>query len=79
MAKSYVGYDPEKANQLLDEMGLDKWDSDHNYRLRLNSKSLKVIVDVLSEGELHYMSVTELVKEYWENVGVGVSIMPFTW
>jgi len=70
--KAYVEYDPEKANQLLDEMGL-KWDKDHQYRLRPDGKTLTITIDV-TKTDSPTESVAELVKEYWEKVGVKTEV-----
>jgi len=67
-AKAYTEYDPNKANRLLDEVGL-KWDKDHKWRLRPDGKTLTIVLTLwpnLPNAE----EVCELVKEYWEAVGV---------
>lgn len=73
MSDYYATFDPEQANQLLDDMGL-KWDADHQYRLRPDGKRLTVILwDAISQAQQD-----ELVKDYWEAVGVAVTINPST-
>jgi len=72
----YIRYDPEKANRLLDEMGL-KWDKNHEYRLRPDGKTLTVIIEFVLRG--WYKSVLELVREYWEAVGVKTELKPIEW
>lgn len=67
-AESYADYDPKAARQLLDEMGLKK-DQDGFY-LRPDGKALSV--DLFARAE--YMPVCELVKTYWEDVGVKVNL-----
>ncbi len=71
-ATMYAEYDPEGANQLLDEMGLDKRDKD-GYRLRADGKPLHIVMSVATSfPSLLY----ELVKEYWEEVGVKTTVNP---
>jgi len=73
----YLRYDPEKANRLLDEMGLDKRDQE-GYRLRPDGKRLTVTVDFRPGGR-QYGPTLELVKEYWESVGVKTELNPVEW
>jgi peptide/nickel transport system substrate-binding protein len=63
--KSYADYDPARANRLLDELGLDKRDSD-GFRIGLDGK----VPTFLIEFWLPEVKVLELVKEYWEAVGI---------
>jgi len=67
--KAYAEYDPEKANALLDEIGL-KWDENHKYRLRPDGRTLTI----LYEYSPQYITAgaPELIKSYWEKVGVKV-------
>jgi len=73
-SKAYAQYDPERANKLLDEIGL-KWDKKHQYRLRPDGKSLAVTIEFWP-GEGPKTKICELVKGYWEKVGVKVSLKP---
>ena len=74
-ARAYADYDPEKANALLDEMGL-KWDEKQEYRLRKDGKRLGVVIEF---STWHLPILYELMKEYWEAVGVETTIkaVPF--
>lgn len=67
----YAEYDAEKANQLLDEVGLDKKDKE-GCRLRSDGKRLEVIIEFTALPSLapELDSLLEMIKEYWENVGV---------
>ena len=61
----YADFDVDKANALLDEMGL-QWDADHKWRLRPDGERL-------TSSYLYYPEFTvehlELVRGYWEAVG----------
>lgn len=70
-AKAYAQYNPDQANALLAEMGL-KWDENHQWRLRPDGKALSIVAMVPASKEAAYMPVSELVKEYWEDVGVNM-------
>ncbi|RLE07050.1 hypothetical protein DRJ00_08780 [Candidatus Aerophobetes bacterium] len=64
-------YDPEKANQLLDEMGL-KWNKEHTYRLRPDGKILFVKIEGYSEPQTPTIATAKLVRSYWEKIGIKV-------
>lgn len=74
-AKAYVEYNPEKANRLLDEMGL-KWDKNHECRLRPDGKELFLTLEGFDTRM--WIPVAEMVKEYWGKVGLKITIKPTT-
>lgn len=69
--QAYAQYDPEEANRLLDEIGLE-WNKEHTFRLRPDGNPLSIKIQgaawALAEGPLQ--AAAELVKGYWEVVGV---------
>jgi len=69
----YADYNPAKANKLLDEMGLNKRDK-AGYRLRPDGKVLSLTVEYppSAAGVPSMGSTLELVKEYWEKIGIKV-------
>jgi peptide/nickel transport system substrate-binding protein len=70
MGDYYAQYDPDMANELLDEMGLE-WDADRQYRLRPDGKTLSIVMEYTEAGGgAPKGAVCELVKEFWEAVGV---------
>jgi peptide/nickel transport system substrate-binding protein len=73
-AFSYVEYNPDEANRLLDEMGL-KWDENRKWRLRPDGKRLS-FVNVWDEARTYLTAATELVTEYWAAVGVEMLQRP---
>lgn len=67
--KFMTEYDPKRANELLDEMGLKK--GADGVRMRSDGKPLTI----LWEYTLQYVWSAEfpaLIAEYWQNVGVNV-------
>lgn len=71
-AQAYAQYNPDEANRLLDEVGLTERDKD-GFRLRPDGKRLEVMVEYAVGGEFEAsVTLLELVKEYWEAVGVSV-------
>ncbi len=69
---AYAQYDPAMANRLLDEMGLDKRDA-QGYRLRPDGKRLNLLMHY-SEHMAPFGPVSELVQEYWGNVGLEATL-----
>lgn len=67
-------YDPQLANQLLDEIGLTARRGD-KIRLLPDGRPLQIIVE--TEGEsVEIVDVLELVKETWREIGVDLYIKP---
>ena len=72
MPEYYAQYDPELANQLLDEMGLDQRDSD-GFRLRPDGETLFLNFEVAPPEEA-WERIAELTSEYWNEVGVKTQL-----
>jgi peptide/nickel transport system substrate-binding protein len=62
----WTGYDPDKANALLDAIGLDKRDSD-GYRLRSDGKRLQIVIEANSDA---YGTTLALVADYFKDIGI---------
>jgi peptide/nickel transport system substrate-binding protein len=72
MGPYYAEYDPERAGQLLDEMGLEL--GPDGVRLRPDGEPLRIVLwDALPR-----IPMSELVAEYWQAIGVGVEVNPST-
>lgn len=69
MGEYYVDFDPEKANALLDEMGL-AWDAAAEVRLRSDGAPLEIVLECWEEFCPH----SELIAEMWTAVGVKTSM-----
>jgi peptide/nickel transport system substrate-binding protein len=65
-----IEYDPDTANALLDEMGLEK--GSDGFRLRFDGKPL--IINLIYAIQWGDPALHELAKEYWEAVGVKVEL-----
>lgn len=63
-------FDPERANALLDGLGLDQRDAD-NYRLRKDGKRLSVTITTPTQFDVEPL---ELVSADWEAIGIEVEI-----
>ncbi len=71
-AKAWIQFDPDLANALLDEMGLDKRDDD-GIRLLPDGRSAQLIVETAGESTLE-TDVLELVTDHWLKVGLALFI-----
>lgn len=72
---AFIEYDPDKANALLDEMELVDIDGD-GFRDRLDGENLTLDLQFTNHGG---PAVThELVKDYWEDVGIAVRVKEVT-
>ena len=69
MGEYYAEYDPDRANALLDEMGLE-WQGSH--RIMPDGRPLAVAIGIVP-GELRE-EVSTLVKDFWEDVGMLVDL-----
>jgi peptide/nickel transport system substrate-binding protein len=70
-AAAYAEYDLDRANALLDEMGLT-WNAAKTHRQWPVSKKDMVIAWELVETETPKGPITELITEYWQAVGVDI-------
>lgn len=71
-ANNFVEYDPDQANQFLDEMGMTK--GSDGWRRKPNGEPFNLLVlTPLPPYPLH-VDVMELVEEDWEKVGIKTII-----
>ena len=69
-------FDLDKANALLDELGLKERDS-RGIRLMKDGRPVEIIVETAGEGAEH-TDVLELVRDTWAKAGVALFIKPQT-
>ncbi len=68
MSDYYAAFDPDQANQLLDDMGLTT--GPDGIRMRPDGQPLHIILwDAIDN-----VPMDELITEYWKNVGVDAEI-----
>ena len=73
MTEDYAQYDPDLANQLLDEMGL-AWDSDKQWRLRPdNGDPVAFEGSWPAEWSAYFENLMDLISGYWEAVGIKMT------
>jgi len=68
-AKVYTEYNPKKANEILDELGLT-WDRNHEYRLRPDGKRLEFVISTFTPHPPQNVETMELIKRYWKEIGI---------
>lgn len=73
--QSYAQFDTDLANELLDEIGLTERDS-NGYRRGLDGENLLLIIYVNTAWPVECPEVMELVRTYWEEVGINASVQP---
>lgn len=70
----WAEFDPDKANALLDEIGLTKRRGD-GIRLLENGRPLQLIIEMSGESSEQFDAL-ELVAETWREIGVSAFIRP---
>lgn len=71
-AAAWSSFDPEKADALLDEVGLDKRD-DGGLRLLPDGRTAQIVVETAGESVLE-TDVLELITDHWLKVGIKLFI-----
>lgn len=61
-------YNPTKANQLLDRMGLNKRDAE-GWRLRPDGKRMELLIET-SALSVEFIPICELLVDYWRAIGI---------
>lgn len=69
-ADAFINFDPDEANRLLDELGLDKRDDD-DIRLLPDGRRAEIIVETAGESNLD-TDVLELVHDHWQKIGLAL-------
>lgn len=72
MTGYFAEFDPDGANALLDEMGLDERDAD-GFRLRPDGETLFINMQIAVPEEA-WGQIAELVVSYWNEVGVKTQL-----
>ncbi len=73
-AESYAQYNPERANEILDEIGLEK--GKDGYRRRPDGEILGLRIILLAEVIPVWESIAELTQSYWGELGIKVEVKP---
>ena len=68
LGTAYAEYDPDRANQLLDEIGLTRSEQD-GVRQLPNGKPMELVVETAGESTLQ-SDVLELIRDDWAKLGI---------
>ncbi|TMV74336.1 ABC transporter substrate-binding protein, partial [Thioclava sp. BHET1] len=71
-ATEWAIHDPERANRLLDEAGLDRRDGQGIRRLP-DGRAMNIVVETSSRSSIE-TDVIQLVRDHWHKVGVALFI-----
>ena len=71
LAYQYTEYDPDQANQLLDDLGYAR--GDDGIRLRPDGEKISFDVNVIAAFE-PWAEIMELVSTYWKDLGVEANV-----
>jgi len=73
ISKQYLDFDPEKANTLLDGLGLDKRGPE-GMRLLPSGEPLKFKIDVIPTFDPTWVDALQLIERQWAEIGVDMDI-----
>lgn len=68
-------YDPDRANEILDGLGLT-WNDDNSQRLLPDGRPFELAIQVLSDGVFPNIPVAELQAQGWEELGIATTVIP---
>ncbi len=71
-ATLWAQHDPQSANALLDEAGLDKRNS-NGVRLLPDGRAMEIIIETASRSPLE-TDVLQLIRDHWSRIGVALFI-----
>ncbi len=72
LATQYTEYDPDLANQMLDEIGLTERDA-NGFRLGPDGNPLFIEIEVIAVSTEH-IDALELIESQWAEVGINMNV-----
>ncbi len=73
LARQYTEYDPDLANQMLDEAGFAERDGE-GFRLGPDGNRISFAIDVIATLTPEWPDVVEQVVGYWREVGIDAQV-----
>ena len=73
--KQHTEFDPDRANELLDEMGLTRRDRE-SYRLRPDGQRLRLQIMYSTGWPTENAKIVEMYQKYWRDLGIETVIKP---
>ena len=74
IATQYLDYDPDRANELLDGLGLER--GGDGIRRMANGEPVRFQVDVIPTFDPTWIDSLELIEQQWAELGVDIEINP---
>lgn len=74
VGKACLGHDVDKANELLDEMGLKRPDAD-GIRVMPDGRPLDIVLET-EGGDTEQADLGELVRDMWRKIGISIHVKP---
>ncbi|MCX8280958.1 ABC transporter substrate-binding protein [Phyllobacterium sp. 0TCS1.6C] len=71
-ANAWIAHDPEEANRLLDQAGLDKRNGD-DIRLLPDGRPAEITIETPGESSVD-TDVLELVTDHWRRIGIALFV-----
>lgn len=75
LSKQFTEYDPERANKLLDEIGLTER-NDQGIRLMENGEPVSFQVDFITALFQEQSDALQLISDYWADLGIQMTPNP---
>ena len=73
--KQYTEHDPDEANRILDELGLE-WNSSKTVRLRPDGKPMQLVF-LIQSWRYSAVPMAEMIKQNWDDIGIDVALKPY--
>lgn len=73
IATQFLEFDPKKANELLDKIGLDKRGAD-GMRLLPSGRPLKFRIDVIPTVQPEHVDMLQLIERQWAKIGIDMDV-----
>jgi peptide/nickel transport system substrate-binding protein len=72
--KQYIEHDPDRANEILDSLGLT-WNSDRTQRLLPDGRPFELTV-LVNTSWVQQVPIAELIAQGWEDLGLNAILRP---
>ncbi len=74
IATQFLEHDPERANELLDGLGLER--GDDGIRRMANGEPVRFQIDVIPTFDPTWVDSLQLIEQQWAEIGVDMEINP---
>ncbi len=72
--KQHIEHDPDRANEILDSLGLT-WNSDHTQRLLPDGRPFELSA-LVNNSLVQQVPIAELMAQGWEDIGLKTVLQP---